>query len=342
MHPKVRRVYMPKIKLIAGLLVIAAGVVLAVRIAGVVGGFIRHTGLSPAATARLLFNTGVDLTQTDGRTNVVILGIAGGGFAGSDLTDTIIVLSVNTKKQSMGMMSVPRDIWSDTLKDKINSAYHYGEAKRDGGGLILSKAIISDVVGLPIHYGIVVDFTGFEDIIDLVGGIELTIPQSFTDTEFPIPGREDDPCDGDPTFACRFTSVHFDEGLQQMDGEQALTYVRSRHGEGGEGSDFARARRQQDVIFALREKLSDPGVWISFQRFAPLIEAFEKTVETDMNIGELATIGKFASRIPQTGIRRVTIEPLLMVPPVSWYGRYVLLPTESFSAIHEYIASQFQ
>lgn len=342
MRPKVKRVYMPRLKMAAGLLLIALAVVAAVRTARVIDGFIRSTGLSPAATARLLFNSGVDLKESDGRTNILVLGIAGGIHAGSDLTDTIIVLSFLPAKQTLAMISLPRDIWSETLKDKINSAYHYGEAKKVGGGLILAKAIISDVVGLPIHYGLIVDFTGFQDIIDLIGGIELTVPQSFTDTEFPIPGREDDPCDGDPTFACRFTAVHFDEGRQRMGGEMALIYVRSRHGLGEEGSDFARSRRQQDVLLALKEKLTEPSVWISPARISPLVSAFERTIETDMNVGELATVGKIATRISQENIRRVTIEPLLYTPPVSWYGRYVLLPKDGISAIHEYIASQFQ
>ena len=333
---------MPRLKSIAGLFVIGLAIFLSVRIARTLDGFMRTTGLTPAATARLLFNSGVTMKESGGRTNIVLLGIAGGTHAGSDLTDTIIVLSLTSEAPSLAMISVPRDIWSETLKDKINSAYHYGEAKKAGGGLILAKAILSDVVGLPIHYGVVVDFSGFQDMIDLVGGIELTVPQSFTDTEFPIPGKEDDPCDGDPTYACRFVAVHFDEGSQRMDGERALIYVRSRHGEGEEGSDFARTRRQQDVMIALREQLSDPGVWTSPQRIAPLVDAFKKTVETDMNIGELATVGKLTSRIPPEQILRVSIEPLLTVPPISWYGRYVLLPVESFSQIHEYIASQIE
>ena len=333
---------MPRLKLIAGLLVIGLAIFLSVRIVRTIGGFMHTTGLTPAATARLLFNTGVTLKASGGRTNVVLLGVAGGTHAGFDLTDTIIVLSFRSEAPSLAMISVPRDIWSETLKDKINSAYHYGETKKKGGGLILAKAILSDVVGLPIHYGVVADFSGFQDIIDLVGGITITVPQSFTDTEFPIPGREDDPCDGDPKFSCRYTPVHFDEGSQVMDGERALIYVRSRHGDGEEGSDFARARRQQDVMVALKEKITEPSLWTSPQKIASIFRAFNAAVEMDMNIGEAATVGKIVAGIRQEDIRRISIEPLLTVPPISWYGRYVLLPTDGFPAIHEYIASQIQ
>ena len=82
------------------------------------------TGLTPTTLFRLAFDTGVPLNSSNGRTNILILGIGGGVHAGADLTDTMMVFSVDANQKSIAMISLPRDIWSDTLKDKVNSAYH--------------------------------------------------------------------------------------------------------------------------------------------------------------------------------------------------------------------------
>jgi len=300
----------------------------------------RTTGLTPTAIFQLLVNTGVDLKSHEGRTNILLLGIGGGTHAGADLTDTILVISLDTKRKKMAMISVPRDLWSDTLKDKVNSSYHYGEEKKEGGGLTLTKVIVEDMVGLPIHYVLLIDFSGFESIIDIVGGIDIIVPKAFTDPEFPIAGKEDDLCDGDPQFRCRYESVSFISGSQHMDGETALTYIRSRHAEGDEGSDFARGRREQEVLVALQEKLKNPSTWLPPSRAFTLFEAFDRASQTDMRIGELATVGKVIMKIGSGEEKRISFVDLLREPPLWMYGRYTLIPKESFQAIHEYIKTQ--
>jgi len=302
--------------------------------------FMRTTGFTPTAIFQLLVNTGVDLKSHEGRTNILLLGIGGGTHAGADLTDTILVISLDTKRKKMAMISVPRDLWSDTLKDKVNSAYHYGEVKKEGGGLTLAKVIVEDMVGLPIHYVLLIDFSGFENIINIVGGIDITVPKAFTDPEFPIAGKEDDLCDGDPQFRCRYESVSFISGSQHMDGETALTYIRSRHAEGDEGSDFARGRREQEVLVALQEKLKNPSTWLPPSRAFTLFEAFDRASQTDMRIGELATVGKVIMKIGSGEEKRISFVDLLREPPLWMYGRYTLIPKESFQAIHEYIKTQ--
>ncbi len=303
---------------------------------------IRVTGLTPTATLRLAFRGGAPLTSTDGRTNVLLLGIPGGNYAGRDLTDTMLVFSFSQSQQSLAMISVPRDIWSDTLKDKVNSAYHYGEQKKDGGGLLLTKVIVEDMIGLPIHYSLLIDFSGFTRVIDTVGGVTVNVPTAFTDPEFPIPGKEEDECGGDPTFACRYEVLRFEAGTQVMDGEQSLKYVRSRHAEGDEGSDFARSRRQQEVFLALKETLRSPSVWLSPRRVSRLAQLFSQTTETDMSVAELLTVAKLFTRVPKDSIQRISLEELLYTPPVSWYGKYVLIPAESFEAIHRYVVEQLR
>lgn len=195
MRPKVQRVYLPKAKL--ALFLFGALLVLLVIFKGmsISNRFMQSTGITPITLFRLVFDAGADLASIDGRVNILLLGIPGGAHDGADLTDTILVLSFHEKNHTLSMISLPRDIWSDTLKDKVNSAYHYGEMKKKGGGLVLAKAVVSDMVGLPIQFALVLDFSGFRKVIDLVGGIEVTVPKAFTDSEFPIPGKENDACD---------------------------------------------------------------------------------------------------------------------------------------------------
>ncbi|HLD25204.1 MAG TPA: LCP family protein [Patescibacteria group bacterium] len=337
MKPKVRRVYVPKAKLVVLLFGVFVILLLIVKVLTISNRIMQQTGLTPMTLVRLIFDAGADLKPIDGRVNILLLGIAGGDHAGSDLTDTNLVLSFHGKNKTLSMISVPRDIWSDTLKDKINSAYHYGEEKKDGGGLTLSKAILSDVVGLPIQYALVLDFSGFTKVIDLVGGVTIDVPKGFTDTEFPIPGKEDDGCEGDPEFRCRYEPLTFATGEQKMDGARALQYIRSRHAEGDEGSDFARGRRQQEVLLALKSRLLSRDIYLNPSELEKLYAAFEEATDMDMNIGELLTVGKLFLKTPKENTSRISLEDHLYTPPSSWYGRYVLLPKEDFSAIHEYI-----
>lgn len=342
MQPKIKRIVVPrlwKILFFVALFLLILGVTKMVFWSQSV---MRDTGLTPMVVFRLLVNTGVDLKSQDGRTNILLLGIGGGSHAGADLTDTILVVSLDTKRKKMAMISVPRDLWSDTLKDKINSAYHYGEEKKQGGGLTLAKVIVEDVVGLPIHYVFLIDFSGFESVIDIVGGIDISVPQAFTDSEFPIAGKENDLCDGDPKFLCRYESVSFRSGDQHMDGETALTYIRSRHAEGDEGSDFARGRRQQEVLVALQETLRNPTTWVPPSRAMLLFKAFDEASTTDMRIGEFATVGKVIVKMGHQETKRISFVDLLVEPPLWLYGRYTLVPKESFSAIYEYIKTQLE
>ncbi|MEK7544157.1 MAG: LCP family protein [Patescibacteria group bacterium] len=342
MQPKMKRIMIPGITKGTVIIVLFMLILGVAKMIFLAQSFMVATGLTPMTAYKLIFNTGVDLKSQDGRTNILLLGIGGGSHEGADLTDTILVLTFDIHKQKTAMISVPRDLWNDTLKDKINSAYHYGEVKKEGGGLTLAKVLVKDVVGLPIHYVLLIDFSGFESTIDIVGGIDITIPKTFTDSEFPIAGKENDLCDGDRTFACRYEAVTFIQGIQHMNGERSLTYVRSRHAEGDEGSDFARGRRQQDVLMALLGKIKNPSTWVSLSRARSLIEAFDRATTTDMRIGELATVGKAMIKMGTNESKRISFVDLLYEPPLWMYGRYTLVPKDSFSAIHEYIQTQLE
>jgi len=302
----------------------------------------QQIGITPGVVVKLLLTKGMSLQATDKRVNILILGIAGGVHDGSDLTDTMIVASVAQDKPSIALVSLPRDIWSDTLKDKINSAYHYGEEKKVGGGKTLAKAIVEDVTGLVIHYIVVVDFSQFEKLINVVGGIDVVVPKAFVDSEYPITGKENDECGGDTTFACRYETIQFAEGKQHMDGQTALKYVRSRHSEGDEGTDFARGKRQQDIMVALKEKIIQIKPWFNPIVLKQLVEVGDIATDTDMTLGEQLTIGKHLFTIGSSSITKISIENLLVNPPSWMYGRYVLVPEKDFQTIHDFIRKSLE
>jgi LCP family protein required for cell wall assembly len=301
-----------------------------------------QTGITPQVLSQLIFGRGVPLQSTNNRVNILILGIAGGTHEGPDLTDTMIIASVSNTTPSVALISIPRDIWSDTLQDKINSAYHYGEEKKIGGGKTLAKAITEDVTGLVIHYVVVVDFSQFQRLIDVVGGIDVIVPTAFVDTQYPIAGKENDECGGDSTYVCRYETIQFQSGLQHMDGTTALKYVRSRHAEGDDGTDFARGKRQQDVIVALKNKIMQRQPWFHPTLARQLVQIADTATDTDMTIGEQLTMGKQFLNIQSQSISKISIEPLLINPPEWMYGRYVLVPEKDFQTMHDFITKSLQ
>lgn len=277
------------------------------------------------------------LHSSNGRTNILLLGIAGGEHEGRDLTDTMIFTSVDLTSGDVVMLSIPRDIWIDSLDAKINSAFHYGEEKNPGGGFVLAKDAVYQITGQPLHYTILLDFTGFVKAIDLVGGVDVEIERGFTDEKYPIPGKEKDECSGDPGFRCRYEILRFEKGRQHMDGETALKFVRSRNATGEEGTDFARSTRQQKVILAFKDKLLSRGTLLSPAKLLSLKETFSQHVKIDRSLSE-EEIGGFASLFwrfvrGDNQLRTLVLDTgteenpgFLVSPPVSQYGQWALIP----------------
>ena len=308
----------------------------------------QRFSLTPALIWATLTNDTSVLKQTQGRTNVVLFGISGGTHEGSNLTDTILVLSLRLDNQDSVMISVPRDIWIPSFKDKINAAYKFGEEKNPGsGGLTLAKAVVEEVVGAPIHYALLIDFSGFRELVDALGGIEVNVAETFTDNKYPIAGKETDLCDGDPEYNCRYETITFTKGTEQMDGERALKYVRSRHAEGESGTDFSRGKRQQVVLVAVKNQILSRQLLTDRSKISTLIPLVNKTIITDMLLAEEAIFGRTllnnTQSIRQTALTQDEPEkgkPGLLINPPQWQysGLWVLVPkAENCSQIHAYI-----
>ncbi len=312
-------------------------------------------GLTPQTIGRLLFSSEIPLKNYQGKTNMVLLGMAGGTHAGADLVDTIIVATIDWQKKKIFLTSLPRDLWSDTLQDKINTSYHYGVEKTNTheGGIVLTKAIVEELVGFPIHYFARIEFSGFKEIVDAIGGVDVIVHPGFADEKYPIEGKEDDTCNGDKTFACRYETVRFNEGRQHLDGTRALQYVRSREAEGEQGSDIARGVRQQHVLLAVREKLSLGKTLFAFKRNQALWEIVHKATETDMSLSEIIGTGKFLIRLSKESLVSIPLpfedfiagkKGILINPPEYLFlNRWVLVPKNNDATlIPSYITCQIE
>lgn len=316
---------------------------LAAAAAVFLGGLVWR-GLWPAAkSAAGLLNPEISrLESFRGRTNFLLLGVGGTGHEGGDLTDSIMLVSVNLTSADTVIFSLPRDIWVESLQAKLNTAYHYGEAKQTGGGLILAQAAVGEIINQPVHYALVLDFSGFEKAIDILGGIEVDVPRGFVDRQYPIPGREN----AEPESA-RYETVEFARGRQVFDGATALKYVRSRHAEGEEGTDYARAQRQQRVILAFKDRVLAASTWLNPGKIKRLKAALVSSVKTDLPAEVYPDLVKLGIKIDQSQIRTGVLDqgssaedipPLLYNPPVSRYGQWVLLPAgDDWAKVYQYV-----
>jgi len=278
----------------------------------------------------LVLETSQELQQTDGISSIVLLGIAGGTHDGSDLTDSMLLFRMTATGSGI-MTHIPRDLWSTTLQDKINSAYHYGEISESGEGLQFTRGTLGSLFGFPIHHAILMDFSQFDDVIDSIGGIDVPIDTTFTDTTYPIAGRENSMCGQDLTYACRYQSVTFTKGIEHMSGARALIYVRSRHSIGDVGTDFSRGMRQKAVVGALIKTVKNWRTWIDPFRTYRFLTTIQTLYRTDMSNEQLIDFGLRMARNIST-LRSLSIEGHLK-PDTGPQGQYILVPKEDWDAL---------
>ena len=237
--------------------------------------------------------------EKEDRINILLLGMGGEGHPGPYLTDTNILVSVQPSTKKVSMVSIPRDLsvpipgygWR-----KINEANHYGEMKEKGAGAQSAASVVSQIFDQPINYYIRVDFSGFEKLINELDGIKVYVDTAFTDSQF-------------PTDNYGYQTVSFEQGLQKMDGQTALNYARSRHGNNGESSDFARSKRQQKVLTAIKDKALAFTTFISYSKISALLNMYKENVSTNLEPWEIYKFYKLAKDFDSNNITNLVLEP---------------------------------
>jgi LCP family protein required for cell wall assembly len=192
---------------------------------------------------------------------------------------------------------------------KINTAYVVGESNDyPGGGGALAKKTVSDFLGHPVDYYVKINFDGFMKAIDLIGGIDVDVPKTIHDELY-------------PTIDYGYSTFHIDAGLQHLDGETALKYVRTRSTD----DDFHRARRQQQVLMAAKDRVIENKLLTTLRVF-DLMEVMADSIEHDIPAAELLELASLASRVEIDGIDQLVIDDKFgEVDPDSPFG-WVLLP----------------
>lgn len=288
----------------------------------------------------ILERTGTSLASDEGRTNILLLGQGDITHDGIDLTDSIMVMSLDPREtQSVVFLSLPRDLYflhTERLqlgKGKLNSLWRderillqkEGKEREEASMLALQKLAkeTGQALDIPMHYAVKVDFTAFEKIVDALGGIDLEVPETIHDTEFPGPNYT-------------YETFHIDAGLQHLDGVTALKYARTRH----TSSDFDRSARQQLILQAAARKAQEGGMLRKPRKIWKLLSIVSDHLETDLTAREMITLAKTAAGLSRDRIIAMQLNDvnglygeqllpggLLYAPPRELFeGASILLP----------------
>ncbi|MCC6604866.1 MAG: LCP family protein [Anaerolineae bacterium] len=235
--------------------------------------------------------------------------------AGPAHTDTMMVLTIDPVGLSAAMLSLPRDLWVEIPNfgvDRINQANYYGEIyEYPGGGQALAVQTVEALLGVPIDYYVAVNFDAFVEVVDLIGGIDIDVPEAIDDPNYP------DQCYGYDPFSIA-------AGEQHLDGEAALKYARTRATFGG---DVDRAGRQQAVILAVRQKIFDLNSIPQLIAQAPqLWQTSQENVRTNMSLDEAIQLALLVQDIPRESIRTAVLDFNYVYNETTPDGRQVLVP----------------
>jgi LCP family protein required for cell wall assembly len=264
---------------------------------------------------------GVDSGQSDSvggsRINVLVMGLDRRPREGQApaRTDTMFVLTIDPQAKTAGILGIPRDLWVEIpnkdgdgyFNERINAAYVLGEVDGyDGGGPALAIKTVEHTLGIKIHHYVVIDFEGFKEVIDALGGVDVDVPEYLRDdyySESELPGD--------------YNPQEFEPGVQHMDGSQALAYARIRRG----SSDLDRIQRQQRVIFAVMDKALSLNV---LGNALELWKKYKNAIQTDINDLQIPGFAALAARIPPERINALSLGPAT-VPYTTPQGAAVLL-----------------
>lgn len=261
----------------------------------------------------------------DGRINILLLGIAGNEKGGKNLTDTIMIVSLNTKTNQVAMFSIPRDLYvqvpDENFSGKINSVYEYGLGAHPDDKIRAIEPIekvVKDITSLNVDYWAVVNFSGFQKAIDAIGGINVMNERDIYDPTYPGPGYS-------------YETFQLAKGLQHLDGATALKYARMRHND-PEG-DFGRAKRQQQVLQAAKNKVFSTGTLLDAVALNGLLNSLADNIQTDISDGELSDFLQLLKKLDTANITNVVLdawnsESLLKVSHIDFNGltAFVLIP----------------
>lgn len=268
--------------------------------------------------------------ESQGRTNILLLGKANEKTAGQKLTDTIMVASFDFTRKKIALLSLPRDLYVEIPDThtftKLNALYQYDMDQEKNAETV--KKAVSNITGLPIHAFATLDYDGFVRIVDQVGGISVFVERDLFDPHYPGPNYS-------------YETFQIDAGWRDLDGATALKYVRERHAD-PEG-DFGRAKRQQAVLSAIKNKAFSTTTFLDPRTIFGIMETLGSHIRTDLSLENISSLLALANTFDTHAIETVVVdawkpESLLRVSHVQVgpVAMFILLPrTGNWNEIRE-------
>ncbi|HLM84146.1 MAG TPA: LCP family protein [Candidatus Bathyarchaeia archaeon] len=281
-------------------------------------------------------NSGQLQGEEQGQINVLLIGMRGDNMPGGGLlADTIMVASIRPMENKVALISIPRDLYvSDpgtSGQSKINAVHAMYEGKQEGQGMEMMKQVVSDLTGLSIHYVVRIDFKGFTETVETLGGVDVYLDKPFSE-----------PTQFEGEAAANFS---LPAGKNHLDGQKALFFTRARYA----SSDFERAKRQQQVLIALKDKMLSLGTLSDFGKMNNILNILGNDVRTDMDTSEMKQFFDLATKLQDPQIKQkifdTTPEGLLNASKADTpEGKtYILLPAGgNYDKIHEACKNIFQ
>ncbi len=318
--------------------------------------------------------------EKEGRVNILLLGMRGENVPGGGLlADTIMVLSIHPKDDTKegdvskaSLISIPRDLYvkvpNTNEQRKINAVFALGEERSHGGGGMQDmRTVVSEVIGQPVQYSVTINFQGFKDVVNALGGVDVSLKEPFTEG---LQFREPQVCDPyvytEPTNPPQYQNKYYTRkngtkyiaksyplcynknlecggefslpaGVNHLDGDKALCYSRARY----QTNDFERAKRQQEVIKSIKAKALSVGTLTDFSKVNALIDSLGNNTTTNMQAWELKRAFDLYQKLGDVPMNQGGLsdseEGLLYAPPITEGSGYILLPRgDNYDRIHEF------
>ncbi|MEI6650157.1 MAG: LCP family protein [Candidatus Moraniibacteriota bacterium] len=275
--------------------------------------------------------------EQNGRINILLLGRAGAHYPGQNLTDTIMLASIDLASKRTAFFSIPRDLFvpipGTNLSTKINSLYQQGLSRGEDAQTIVRS--MEDITGQDIPYYVILDFDGFEKIIDEVGGVTVLSERDILDTRYP--GKN-----------YSYETFQMSAGWHTLDGATALKYARERHDD--PQGDFGRAKRQQQIIKAFQEKVLSAGTLLNAVTVNRMLDTLGESVKTNLSVTEMMSLADLVKTVDLRNASTVVVDAwkptsLLRVSHVDVGGiqAFILLPrTGNWNEVRDLASHVFE
>ena len=292
---------------------------------GIVPGLPSSTG--PSVNVKYEFGQVLPTWTGNKRVTVLLLGVdERAQETGPWRSDTIMVLTLDPAAKLAGVLSIPRDLWVPIpgySDGRINTAHFLGDLyKHTGGGPGLARATVEYNLGVPIDYYVRLNFQAFVSLVDMIGGVDIYVEKDINDPLY-------------PDHAYGYDPLYIPAGWHHFNGEMALKYARTRHS----SNDFDRARRQQQVMSAILEKVTNIGLLPDLAKKAPEIyKMLEASIQTDMALDQMLALANLATQVDRGTIRYGVIDQTCTQPWITPDGAQVLVPLrDKMREVRDYV-----